>query len=178
MNQTIVFAALAIIAFLLIRSGAKFVAKAIGVLVLIAAGAYFLYFGKSSLIKDNVATIDYLKEKYCEDPSSTKCACIVMKLESDIKNRFNEEEIASMKEDRFYSALVLKKTIKAQSNNIQSCVDDKGEPKAFQDFKNDFIPIQNKYLEEAGEMGRNAKEKVKGKIQDFIQKNKDVDSRY
>ena len=164
---------------LLIKFATKLIAKVVGVMVLVAVVVGFLYTKGIGPFQDKSLDIASLTEKYCENPEEEAiCDCILRKAEADMRNRFNAEEIDALTDERIRAAYVLKMSLDATKPAAMQCLQKRGMEQKYKQFTNDFIPIENEYLEVVGDKAKQWSEKLKQEAQDFLLNKNDIDSRY
>lgn len=179
MNSTLTIFLGVIILGMLIKFTTKLILKVLGFVVLVAVVIGAMYAKGIGPFKDTQVGLDALTEKYCGNPEEEAiCECILQKAERDMRNRFTEDELDSLQADRIRAAYVLKRSLDATKNPAMQCLETKGMEHKYQQFINDFIPIENEHLNVVGDKAKEWSEKLKQEAQDLLLNKDNIDSRY
>jgi hypothetical protein len=170
--------AVAVIA-LLFKFATRIAAKILGFFVVIALVFGFMYYESIGPFKENMADIAHLKGKYCEEERDASiCDCIIGNAEKDMRNRFTKDELDSLAVQRIKAAYVLNKSLNATKEEALLCLAAKGEEEKYKVFLQDFVPIENEYLDLIGEKAKQASEKIRDEYQSFKDNKGTIDSKY
>ncbi|PCJ67207.1 MAG: hypothetical protein COA58_02500 [Bacteroidetes bacterium] len=166
-------------AFILLKYARKLVSKIIGVVGITAGILGFMYYKSIGPFKNNVADISHLEEKYCgSDGDRDICDCILKPAKQDIASRFSSKEIDNLSNEKIKAVYVLQKSLAATKEQALACLTLKGESKKYKVFLQDFIPIENRYLDLAGEKIKDLGEKVRKEVHTFNENKEDIDNKY
>lgn len=130
-ENIIILIILVIVAFLIIRYMTKIILKIIGILVLLAVGAYFALFWKGGLagLSGDQFILYELEEKYCKNEKDiATCDCIIQPIKSDIEKKYNKADIEAMASNDAKSLLVLTTSLNKNRNEISQCLKSKKSP--------------------------------------------------
>ncbi len=177
MSLTIIV--LVVLAMVLLKFATKFTSKILGIVFLVVLGLGFMYYQSIGPFKENVADLAHLEQKYCEDNyDDAICDCILSFAKKDMKERFTKVELESLSYQKFRAAYVLQKSLKATKEEAMACLLGKGQPKKYTEFLQDFVPIENKYLDLIGDKAKQVGEKLKEEINSFKLNKDGIDGRY
>ncbi|MDA8886411.1 hypothetical protein N9I68_02420 [Bacteroidia bacterium] len=142
-----------------------------------------MYYKGLGPFTENVADIQHLEDKYCGDNGDSDiCDCILKPAQADMKNRFSKSEIAELGDQKIRAAYVLKKSLGASKESAITCLTSKlgveGAQNRYKVFLQDFVPIENKYLDFAGEKARELGDKLKNEVKTFKENKKGIDDKY
>jgi hypothetical protein len=150
-------------------------------LLLLAIVIYGLYYFKVWPFKENVASTEYLKSKYCkaDDPISTAtCDCIVERVSFDIDRRFSVDERKELESNRAKMAYALQKSLKSIQPEAMKCLKDQGQEAAWDAFIHDLVSLDNALLGKATDLLEKGAEKAKEKIEQTKTDKADIDKKY
>lgn len=140
-----------------------------------------LYYFHIWPFRQNVASVEFQENKYCEqeDPEKTAiCNCIVQPLRADIDRRFNKAEQDSMLTDRLKGAYVLEKSLQVIKPSAQACLKEKGFPEGWAHFTDNLASLDNKYLKMAAEKLRSGADYLKEQWKSRTGEKKEIDEKY
>ena len=146
--------------------------------VAIAAGIFALYYYQIGPFKNNVAHIDVIKKKYCEEQKSEICDCIVKPLEADLKSRFTADELTAMKEDRVQSAYTFQKSLSVISEQSKACLKRSGNEKLWTQFIKETLQLDNAVTDKVQDLIKQGKTAVDEKLNETKSKKESIDSKY
>mgnify|MGYP001065727377 CR=1 FL=1 len=170
--------AIAVVA-LLLKFATRIALKLLGFAAVVAAIFGFLYYKSIGPFKENIADIAHLKVKYCEDERDEAiCDCIIGAAEKDMKRRFTDEELDSLAVQRIKAVYVLKKSLNATKEEALMCLASRGEEAKYKTFLQDFVPIENEYLDLIGEKAKQASQKLKDEYSSFKDNKESIDTKY
>ena len=183
MELSITLVAIIIGAFILLKFARKFASKIVGVLLILGLALSFMYYKSLGPFTENVADIQHLEDKYCgKNGDHDICDCILKPAQADMKTRFSKSEIAELGDQKIRAAYVLKKSLSASKEAAIICLTNKlgleGAENKYKVFLQDFVPIENKYLDFAEEKARELGEKLKNEVKTFQENKKDIDDKY
>lgn len=169
---------IAIIA-LLFKFATRIAAKVLGFAAIVALVFGFMYYKSIGPFKQNVADIAQLKLNYCEEEKDDAiCDCIIGNAEKDMKQRFSKAELDSLSVQRIKAAYVLKKSLNATKEKAMICLAARGEEAKYKTFLQDFVPIENEYLDLIGDKAKQASQKLKDEYQSFKENKETIDTKY
>ena len=148
---------------------------------LIIAGAILFFMFKYSMgpFKNDVVNMSDLQEKYCSpDGDQDICDCILRPLKDDMEARFSATEIDSFRHQKIKAAYVLQKSLRATKETALACLTVKGQANKYTVFLQDFVPIENKYLNSVGDKARDLGDRLKAEISNFKNYKEDIDKKY
>ncbi len=138
-----------------------------GILFIALAVLGVMYMMNAGPFKNEIAGIQNLKEKFCnEKASANKCDCIVKKLEIDIRERFSSDEIKELEDNKLLMLGAAIKSFKAQEEAIDACL----EVRNASHEKEEFI---KQVFDQKGFIG-----KAKGVMNDFVEDYKLIEDKY
>ncbi len=177
MSLTVIVAIIAVV--LALKFAKQMASKIIGIIIVAAVVIGVMYQKSWGPFKSNVADIANLQEKYCApEGDADVCECIVENVQKDLKERFTRDELDSLKVQRLRAAYVLKKSLAATKQKSMECLESKGAGAKYKTFIQDFVPIENKYLD----MAEGKIDELKGKVKDEVLSLKDskrsIDDKY
>lgn len=179
MNGSITVIAVIVIALLVLKFAKQIFSKIIGVLVIGGLILGYMYKNSMGPFKQNVADISTLQEKYCgPDGDQDICDCILAPAKKDIENRFTVAERDSLEVQKIKAAYVLQKSLSATKESAIGCLALKGATDKYKVFLQDFVPIENKYLDMLGDKARDLGDKLKEEVTTFKNNKEDIDSKY
>lgn len=179
MNMTLTTVVVIAAAFFVLKFAQKIMSKLIGVIVLGAVVLGYMYKQSIGPFKENVASLAYLQEKYCgADGDKEICDCILSPALADMQSRFSDAEMDSLKVQKIKAAYVLQKSLSATKEKALMCLSTKGSTEKYKVFLQDFVPIENKYLDELGEKAREVTGKLKDELTGFQESKETIDSKY
>lgn len=151
-------------------------------LVLLLAGVFALYYYKIWPFKENVASIEYLTDKYCGKKDAPResaiCDCIVRSAEMDMKNRFSNKEYTAIQADRAKAAYALQKSIHAIKPDIERCLHEQGQEAAWGQFVNDLSTLDEPLLKKAKTVLDSGAHKMKNLWNDHAAEKAGIDKLY
>ena len=91
-------------------------------LLIISAGAYYIY---TTMTGTNV--IQKFESVYCggEQPDEVKCECVTQLVLNDIKQNKSEQELQELSQNSIESLALIKDSFLKHRENITSCLEDK-----------------------------------------------------
>lgn len=179
MNGTLTIILVVVAALALLKYGKQLLAKVFGVLVIGGLIIGFMYKNSYGPFKQNIADLEHLQQKYCGPDGDTDiCDCILNPAIDDIANRFTKIERDSLKYQKIKAAYVLQKSLRVTKEASLICLASKGATEKYKVFLQDFVPIENKYLDKVGETARDIGEKLKGEVANFKSNKENIDSKY
>ncbi|MBT8326931.1 MAG: hypothetical protein KJP21_04360 [Bacteroidia bacterium] len=179
MELTLTLVVVIVVAIIALKIASKLVSKFFAILVIAAIALGYMYYKSIGPFKQNVTDISNLKEKYCESNRDEDiCDCIIEKAEKDMRKRFNSAEIDSLANQPIRGAYVLKKSLAETKEEALACLAAKGETDKYKVFIQDFIPIENEYLNIVGDKAKQLSQKLKEEYQSFKETKKDIDNKY
>jgi hypothetical protein len=179
MNSSLIIVLGVVILGLLIKFATKIIAKILGLVALVIVVVGFMYSKGIGPFKETSADLKALTAKYCSDPEEAAiCDCIIKNAEVDMRKRFTEAEMDTMSRERIRAAYVLKRSLDATKAEAMECLTKRGMENKYKQFTNDFIPIENEYLEAIGNKTKEWGEKLKQEAESFLLNKNDIDSRY
>lgn len=179
MELTLTMVAVVVIAIIALKFASKLASKFFAIVVIAGLVLGFMYYKSIGPFKQNVADMSNLREKYCEsEPDEDICSCIIEKAEEDMRKRFSKAELESITTQRVRGAYILKKSLAATKEEAMICLAEKGETEKYKTFIQDFIPIENEYLNVVGDKAKELSEKLKEEYQSFRESKKDIDNKY
>jgi hypothetical protein len=179
MDMSITLIAVIVVAIVLLKFAKQIASKLLGVVLI--AGVILGYMYKNSVgpFKTNVADMNTLSEKYCgPDGDQDICDCILVPVKNDIESRFNKSERDSLEVQKIKAAYVLQKSLRATKESALACLAIKGKTEKYKVFLQDFVPIENKYLDMVGEKARDLGDKLKEEVSTFKDNKENIDSKY
>lgn len=169
----------AVVAFVILRFAKKLFSKVIGVLLIGGMIVGFMYYKGIGPFQQNVADMNHLMQKYCgENGDKDICDCILKPAQADIESRFTVSELDSLAEQKIKGAYILQKSLKATKEKAIVCLASRDATEKYKVFLQDFVPIENKYLDLIGEKARDLSDKVKDEISSLQEDKKDIDDKY
>lgn len=179
MISTITIVAAIVIVLLLLKFATKFIAKIFGILLVAGLVIGFMYYKSIGPFKQNVTDIYALEEKYCDqEVDKDICDCIIKNIKRDMKRRFTRAELDSLAQQRIKAAYVLKKSMNSTKTDALNCLESRDAAHKYKQFRNDFIPIENKYLEIIEDKAKELGDNVRQEIKDFLLNKDDIDDKY
>lgn len=153
-------------------------------LLLVAGIIFGLYYFNIWPFNKNVADLDFLKEKYCSESALANpenaaiCDCIVKKAEADIKKRFTEKQLDSIKKDKLKMAYVLQKSMEKLKTRSQICLEDRQQPQAMKKFTTDLATLDNEVLGKVGGLLNSGVDLLKEKWKNRESEKEAIDEKY
>lgn len=148
-------------------------------MILLSSVLAFLYYNDLGPFKENVADINTLNEKYCgTNGDEDICNCILKYAVEDMHSRFTTQELDSLKTQKIRAAYVLQKSLFATKEQSILCLESRDAKGKYREFLNDFVPIDNAYLEKIGETAKNLGEKIWDEVESLQENKKDIDGKY
>ena len=179
MDMSITVIAVIVVAIVILKFAKQIASKLLGVLLIGGVILGYMYKNSVGPFKKNVADMSTLQEKYCgPDGDQDICDCILTPANNDIVSRFSPAERDSLKVKKIKAAYVLQKSLRATKENALSCLAIKGETGKYKEFLQDFVPIENKYLNMVGDKARDIGGKLKDEVRNFKSNKEDIDSKY
>ncbi|MGB1037788.1 MAG: hypothetical protein ACPGYY_04010 [Bacteroidia bacterium] len=179
MEPSLTLVLVAIVALVILRFAKKLFLKVLGVLLLGGLILGFLYYKGIGPFEQNVADMNHLMQKYCgDDGDEDICECILKPAQEDINSRFTRSELDSLTNQKIKGAYVLQKSLKATKEKALVCLASKDATSKYKVFLQDFVPIENKYLDLIGDKARDLSDKVKEEISSLKEDKKDIDDKY
>lgn len=179
MSSSVALIVVLIVAFLVLRFTKKILSRAFGVLIIGGVILGYLYKESIGPFKDNVADISMLERRYCgESGDSDICDCILQPVRNDMASRFSSLELDSLQVDKLQAVYVLQKSLRATKVAAMSCLADKGASEKYTLFLQDFVPIQNMYLNMAGEKAKELGDLLKDEVSNLRDNKENIDRKY
>lgn len=179
MDMSITLIVVVVVAFFLLKFAKQIVSKLLGVVLIVGLVLGYMYKNSLGPFQENVADVEVLMEKYCgEDGDEDICDCILKPAEADLNSRFTAAERDTLKSQKIKAAYVLQKSLKATKEQSLVCLASKGATEKYKVFIQDFIPIENKYLNLAEEKVKDLGEKLKNEVESFKDDKKGIDDKY
>ncbi len=179
MNSTLTIVVVVIAAFLIFRFAKQLFSKIFGVLIIAGAILFFMFKYSMGPFKNDVVNMSDLQEKYCNpDGDQDICDCILRPLKDDMEARFSATEIDSFRHQKIKAAYVLQKSLRATKETALACLTVKGQANKYTVFLQDFVPIENKYLNSVGDKARDLGDRLKAEISNFKNYKEDIDKKY
>jgi len=179
MNGTVTLIVVVIVALFILKFSKQIFSKIFGVLVIGGLILGYLYKNSIGPFKKNVADVATLEEKYCgPDGDVDICECILEPAKNDINSRFTAAERDSLQVKKIKAAYVLQKSLRATKEQALVCLAAKGATNKYKVFIQDFVPIENKYLDMVGEKARDLGGKLKDEVTNFKKNKENIDSKY
>ena len=164
---------------LLIKFATRMAIKILGFAAIIAAVLGYLYYNSIGPFKQNIADISLLKTKYCEEEKDEAiCDCIIGIAKKDMNKRFSKQELDSLKVQRIKAVYILKKSLNATKEDALLCLASRGEEYKYKTFLQDFVPIENEYLDFIEEKAKAASQSLKDEYSSFKENKKTIDTKY
>jgi len=110
-------------------------------LLIISAGAYYIY---TTMTSTNF--IEKFEAVYCqgEQPDEVKCECVTKLVLNDIKRNKSEQELQELSQNSVESLDLIKDSLLKNRENITSCLEDKGyEMTSFDDILAELKSLVN-----------------------------------
>ena len=165
--------------FLILKYVRKFASSIFSVLAIAALVVGFMYYKGLGPFEKNVADLAYLEDKYCgSDGDADICDCIIAPAKSDIAIRFSREERDSLTHQKLRAAYVLQKSLRATKESALACLTLKGEGGKYKEFLQDFVPIENKYLNMAGDKIKDLGNKLRDEVTSLKENKDKIDDKY
>ncbi|MBL7810793.1 MAG: hypothetical protein JNL57_01100 [Bacteroidetes bacterium] len=150
--------------------------------VLILAVVYGLYYFKIWPFKENVASPQFLKEKYCTTGPKTDdiaiCDCIVERAVYDLKHRFTEKELSELEGNRAQMAYALHKSLEVVKPEAIKCLKDYGQEAAWDKFVHNLMALDTKVLSALGDLAGKGVDKAKEELEGGKQDKAVIDKKY
>ncbi len=179
MELTLTTVGVIVIAIIVLKFATKLASKFFAILLIAGLALGFMYYKSIGPFKQNVADMSNLHEKYCEtEVDEDICSCIIEKAEADMRNRFSKAELDSIATQRVRGAYILKKSLAATKEEAMICLAENGATEKYKTFIQDFIPIENEYLNVVGDKAKELSDKLKDEFQSFKETKKDIDNKY
>ena len=179
MELTFTSIAVIVVAYVVFKLATKLALKILGIVVIAGVALGFMYYKSIGPFKQNAADISNLKDKYCEtERDEDICSCIIQKAEGDIRKRFSAVALDSISIEPIRGAYVLKKSLEATKEEAMLCLAEKNATHKYKTFIQDFIPIENEYLNAVEDKAKELSQKLKDEYQSFIETKQDIDSKY
>ncbi len=179
MSTSVILIVIIVFAVLVLRFAKKILFRFFGVLII--GGVILGYMYKESLgpFEDNVADIGLLEQKYCEeDGDADICECILDPVRKDLASKFSSAELDSLQAEKLKTLYVLQKSLRATKEAALACLAAKGASEKYTLFLQEFVPIQKKYLNEAGDKVKNMGDKIKEELSNFKDNKENIDNKY
>ncbi len=135
----------AIILLIFIFSIFKKLIRTIFILIIVASLAFYVFVYSDMLRnpdKHAKYSIEYLKDKYCENltthKDSVRCEYIITPIYNDIKARYSDQELKNFERDPVKYFKILKESIKRNKNDIVKNLTKDKEQQMWDDFVQDL----------------------------------------
>lgn len=179
MNLSLSVIGAIIVVIIALKFAKQIASKIIGFVVVVGLVVGVMYYKSWGPFEHNVAEMAHLQEKYCgENGDADICDCILTPIKEDMSQRFTQEELDSLSTQRIRAAYVLKKSMQQTKVQAATCLEKRGATSKYKKFVQDFIPIENQYLD----MAENKVDELKGKLKDemtsFKDNKKSIDEKY
>lgn len=169
-----------VVGLILLRFATKIIAKLIGLLLCVVAVIGIMYIYSWGPFSKNLTAISTLEEKYCEEEGGDKdiCECVVAKIKLDVLQRFSNEEIKAIEEDKIKSFRVLTKSMEATKEESIACLTLRGEEDKYQRFLLDFAQLSEEDIDFIKDKGKEIGDWIKDKADSIGESLEDIDDRY
>ena len=179
MELSLTVIAVVIGSFILLKIAKKITSKVLGVVVVAGLALGFMYHKGLGPFKQNLADMNRLQEKYCgPEGDQDICDCILKPAQDDISTRFSASEQDSLAIQKIRAAYVLQKSLKATKESAIVCLASRGATAKYKTFLQDFVPIENKYLDIIGEKAKDLKGALQNEVNSLQEEKKDIDEKY
>lgn len=168
-----------IMAIVLLKVAKSIASKLFGIVIIAGLILGFMYYKGIGPFKKSLVSIDELSAKYC-DSSGDKdiCDCILKPAREDIYDRFSKSERDSLAVQKVRAAYVLQKSLNATKEEALVCLAARNQTDKYKVFLQDFVPIDNKYLDLIGEKARSLSRQLKDEFNELKENKEDIDSKY
>ena len=122
-TQNIILIVVSILVSYILFKILKSALKILVPLIIISAGAYYIY---TTMTSTNF--IAKFEAVYCQDetPDEVKCECVTQLVLNDIKQNKSSEELQEISQNSVKSLDLIKDSLLKNRENITSCLEDKG----------------------------------------------------
>ena len=176
-SLTVILIIIAVI--LLLKVVKNIFSKLFGVLLIVGVVLGFMYYKGYGPFNNNVTDLSFLENKYCEnDGDPDICECILKPARQDMANRFSKNELDSLAVQKIRAAYVLQKSLSATKEEALVCLASKGATDKYKVFLQDFVPIDNKYLDKIGDKARSLTDQLKGELNQLKEDKEGIDDKY
>lgn len=170
----IILVAIAWLIFKIVKTIASRIFGVVLVLGLLLAVTYHYSIGP---FEQNMGDIEELKEKYNTSDQDIY-ECIVLLAENDMKSRFTASEMDSLSQQKIKAVYVLGKSLQATRVEALACLAAKDAEHKYKVFIQDFVPIENEYLDQFESKAKEITEKLKGEYDSFNDDKQGIDEKY
>jgi hypothetical protein len=170
-----------IILAILLKFATRIALKVLGFVLIVGLVVGFMYYNSMGPFKGGEADILELREQYCGNTPKADadiCDCIVRLAEADLEMRFTKSELDSLRQDKLKSIYILEKSLKATKVEAIACLTARNSEDKYKAFLQDFIPIENEYLDKIQEGAQGIKEKLQEEYDSFINEKEELDEKY
>ncbi len=150
-------------------------------ILIVAAVIYGLYFYQIWPFNKNVANMEYLQNKYCqntEPQAQAICNCVLQKVQKDWDNRFTKEERDALANDRLKGAYALQRSMQIIKVDAQDCLKKRGQEPAWRQFTTDLATLDNKLLGKIGGLVNSGVDMLKEEWESRKEEKAEIDSKY
>lgn len=164
---------------LIIRFATGLLLKILGLACLVGGALILMYNYGIWPFREQTISIEWLEKQYCdsENPDRLKCNCIVKKIKRDIDNRFTNEELDAMSENRLKVAYTLKKSYDAQLVEIKSCLGANAEIE-LKEFNDALWHRDQETLKKTGQWLSEKSGSIKESFQELKDEKSSIDRKY
>lgn len=179
MEWTLTAVIAVILGVLLLKFATKILFKLLGFALCVLAAVVFMYVFSWGPFKKNITQIQTLEEKYCEEERDDDiCECIVAPLKLDMIQRFSNEELEAISQDKIKSFRILTKSMDATKGSSLGCLSERGAEDKYNDFLLDFAQLDKEDIDFIRSKGKEIGDWIKDKADSLGESFEEIDERY